>query len=196
LVAHAVTSIELSPEERLNVERLGLGLLSPLPGFLGAAQAREAHLQDGTPWRRPLRLLVERARIGAKDALQPGAILRLLVGGRLFAGLRLEAIEDEGTRLGLPGEVWVDQAQLSRPEAAERRAELLRHGRARVLAVQPGQTAPAGFDEVLPIDLPTGDPWLDAVIAQNMGATHVLCEAAAAQEIRESLAIAPVLAWG
>ncbi|MFO0726924.1 MAG: Mov34/MPN/PAD-1 family protein [Myxococcota bacterium] len=197
LIARAAGRLSLLPEERRMVERLGLGLLSPVPGFLARSEPKRGQLPDGTPWLRPLRLLVDRGRIQAERPLEPGAILSLVNDeGAPLAALALEALEDEGALLGLPGALWVDQGQLEGREAAESRAELLRRGRTRVLAVRPGQKAPAGFDEVLEIALPTEDPWLDAVIAQNMGATHVLCEGSGAEEIRASLAIAPVLTWG
>ncbi len=173
------------------VLRLGLGLLSPLSGFVGDAQLGGATLADGTPWRRPVELILD-----PHPALVPGARVTLLSGGQAIAVLALSGVHPTADRVALAGELWVRDEALDRPEAAERRADLLRRGAVRVLAVAADAPVPAGFDAVLSIDLPTGDPWIDAVMAQNMGATHILTTPSAAEEIRHSLAIEPVLALG
>lgn len=191
LRARAAVELPLAPEGVSAVLRLGLGLLSPLPGFVGAAALPGGTLADGTPWRRPVELA-----LSPHPSLRPGAWVTLLAQGLPIAVLALEAVRPAGAEVWVAGELWVHQEALDRPEAAERRADLLRRGAGRVLAVVGEAPLAPGFDAVLSVDLPTGDPWIDAVMAQNMGATHILTSARAAEEIRHSLTIEPLLALG
>lgn len=191
LLAGAAVQLPLGPAGAADVLRLGLGLLSPLPGFVGADELRGGTLADGTPWRRPVELL-----LSPHPLLRPGTQVALLREGQPIAALALGALRPAGPEVAVTGELWVLEEALDRPEAAERRADLLRAGAGRVLAVVGEVPLAPGYDAVLSVDLPTGDPWIDAVMAQNMGATHILTRATAAEEIRQSLAIEPLLALG
>jgi proteasome lid subunit RPN8/RPN11 len=207
--------IRLESEESIrDIRRLELGLLSPLTGFLRTVEARSigqsGRLLSGTPWRTPL--LLELA--AKKSALLPsaGALIGLVdKQNRPLAAMGLTEVVRAGKDVvRLAGPVYVYDGG-EKGDAAETRAELLRRGMRRVLAigrqfqrdVERGVDLSA-FDGVLsafPIPgvecrldfvLAGREPWLDAVIAQNQGATHIWVEdPVLALTIEESLAIEP-----
>jgi proteasome lid subunit RPN8/RPN11 len=196
-----------------DLRRLELGLLSPLSGFARVVEERSieqsGRLLSGTPWRTPVLLEIQ----ARKSAIlpPPGSLVELLdAEGKPSAAIGLSEVVRSGKELvRLAGPVYVYESKGIR-DAAEVRAELLRRGMRRVLAIgrQFEERVKSGadmseFDGVLtPFDvaidnrlelpLVDRDPWLDAVIAQNLGATHIWVEdGGLARIIEESLAIAP-----
>ncbi|MCK6546851.1 Mov34/MPN/PAD-1 family protein [Myxococcota bacterium] len=191
--------------------RFELGLFSPLSGFMRSVEVRaieqSGRLLSGTPWRTPVLLELPIEPGAAVPA--PGAFVEL-VGPtgepRAVMGVE-EVLQPAKSTLRLGGPVFVYDSGHGL-DAAESRAELLRRGAKRVLAASPA-LAPrlrakdvADFDGVLtprPIEgvatwvellLSGRDPWLDAVMAQNQGATHVWVEdAAIARQIDDTLSI-------
>jgi [CysO sulfur-carrier protein]-S-L-cysteine hydrolase len=204
-----------NPESIRDLRRLELGLLSPLSGFLRAVEARSieqsGRLLSGTPWRTPVLLEIS----AKKSAVLPaqGSLVELVdADGRQLAAMGLTEVLRVGKdTVRLAGPVYVYETGPIR-DAAETRADLLRRGMKRVLAIGPEfqvKLAAAAidlseFDGVLsafPIErlenvyelpLVGRDPWLDAVMAQNMGATHLWVEdPLLIRTIEESLAIEP-----
>jgi len=197
----AERKIPLDPRQLATLERLAGGLLSPLTGFLRGAELESirAHgrLLSGTPWRAEVELVVKAAPIA------DGAIVELVDGagvGRAVMGVGDR--EERGTRMRLGGPVYVYPPVAV--DAAERRAEILRRGWSRVLAIPRGLEDPGRPDEfdgflvaepMGPRELP-GPPeaegWLVAAMAQNLGATDILVDdPSLASRIAESLAIRP-----
>lgn len=201
------------PETVRDIRRLELGLLSPLTGFLRAVEVRaieqSGRLLSGTPWRAPVVLEIPARRSAPLPAA--GALIELIdPEGLPIAAMGLTEVArtaKDATRLA--GPVFVYPSEGLR-DAAEVRAEILRKGMRKVLAIGPSVLPPAmppdlsEFDGILtagwrPASLPCldltlagRDPWLDAVMAQNQGATHVWTEdAALARTIADSLSIAP-----
>jgi hypothetical protein len=146
-----------------------------------------------------------------KTAVLPaiGALVELIdPEGRPRAAMGLTEVfrvDKDNVRLAGPVYVFASQETMT---AADLRAELLRRQAKRVIAVRPDIEARASgvdlseFDAVLraspkserelPLLLSGRDPWLDAVMAQNQGATHIWVEdAAMSRAIGETLAIAP-----
>lgn len=191
--------------------RFELGLYSPLTGFMRSVEVRaieqSGRLLSGTPWRTPVLLELPLDR-GASVPV-PGAFVELVGpdgASRAVLGVE-EVLQPSKSSVRLGGPVFVyDSGQGL--DAAESRAELLRRGAERVLAVGPALAAKlrakdvADFDGLLtahPLEgakawgellLSGRDPWLDAVMAQNQGATHVWVEdAAVARQIEDTLSI-------
>jgi proteasome lid subunit RPN8/RPN11 len=200
-----------SPVALQDLRRFELGLLSPLTGFSRTVEVRaieqSGRLLSGTPWRTPVTLDI----IAKKSVVLPvsGALIELIdPDGRARAAMGLTEIarlDKETVRLAGPVYVYGGEDGTT---AADLRADLLRRQAKRVLAVCPAQEAESGaipiesFDVVLraspqnenelPFLLAGRDPWLDAVLAQNQGATHIWTEnAALARAIEETLAIVP-----
>jgi proteasome lid subunit RPN8/RPN11 len=200
----------------LAVQRLGLGLLSPLTGFLRAGELASigatGRLLSGADWRSPLTL-----RVPSKQAqgLAIGALVELVdPEDRSLAVMGVSEVHAErGGHVQLGGPVYVYAEVLPRPDAVEIRAELLRRGARRVLAA-PGVSldglAGAELDDFDVVLAPPGGAglapgrvlevpllegvggWQLAAMAQNAGATHVwLPDASEARTVRDTLAIVP-----
>ncbi|MBI2375959.1 MAG: Mov34/MPN/PAD-1 family protein [Deltaproteobacteria bacterium] len=201
-------AVRLSEKDAELVELLGRGLLSPIHGFLRAAEVAavdsQGHLLDGTPWRAPLVLTV-----GDVRGLENGDVVGLDFKGAVIGWLAVQEAR-EGC---LAGPVFVrPERERARPDAADLRADIIRRGCARVLALPErwferrsgvdlssfdtllASEIPDGFSPArwLPLPKSTGSVWLDAVVAQNAGATHIWLEdPIAALSVRESLRIVP-----
>jgi proteasome lid subunit RPN8/RPN11 len=208
--------VRIDHEESIrDLRRLELGLLSPLSGFSRSVESRaieqSGRLLSGTPWRTPVLL-----EISAKKStvLPPqGALVELVdpLNQPLATMGLTEVLRVGKDSVRLAGPVYVYESEGIR-DAAETRAELLRRGMRRILAVGPvfadrlrsADLDLTGFDgiltvpplpardDVLELLFPGRDPWLDAVMAQNQGATHIWVEdAVLARTIEDTLAIAP-----
>jgi [CysO sulfur-carrier protein]-S-L-cysteine hydrolase len=208
--------IRIDAEDTIrDIRRFELGLYSPLDGFLRPVEVRSieqgGRLLSGTPWRTPVTLDLS----AKKTSVQPaaGSIVELLnASGVALAAMGVSEVARVGKDLmRLGGPIFVFDSGAGR-DAPETRAELLRLGARSVLAVGANLIDRARsldlseFDVVLsetPLSnaraslglLGAGrDGWLDALMAQNQGATHVLVEdPALARAIEDTLAIAPWL---
>lgn len=163
------------------------GGYSPLEGYLRKAELRSISQRGrtiaGVPWRDPVQLQVPKGHF--PKHVHAGGILGLTdAHGEPRGVVAVTEVAPGKERVGVAGPVYV----FSSPgllSAADTRAELLRRGAQRVVALLgPGPYPPVGeFDAVLAIDpggvpgaLPLPDastPWRRAVIAQNFGATHL-----------------------
>lgn len=202
-----------SPVTLQHLSCFARGLYSPLPGFLRAVELRaieqSGRLLSGTPWRSAVTLDLPAKRSASFPPL--GELVELVDGaGVPLAALGLQEVtRPEKDRARLAGPVFV-YARGSKGDAAEVRAELLRRGMTRVLAIGARFQARAraadlsGFDGVLAaepvpgavatieVSFPGEDRWLEAVAAQNLGATHVWVEdPAVARAIEETLEVIP-----
>lgn len=194
-----------------DLSRLELGLLSPLVGFMRTVEVRSiemsGRLLSGTPWRAPVTLEIP----AKKTAVLPptGALIELVDHrGHALASMGLAEVfrlDKDSVRLAGPVYAFSGEHAMTAPDL---RAELLRRQAKRVLAIPASQPAPPSgidlseFDVVLtaspgderelPLLLSGRDPWLDAVMAQNQGATHIwVADAALGRAIGETLAIVP-----
>jgi hypothetical protein len=194
-----------------DLARLELGLYSPLTGFMRTVEIRSidmsGRLLSGTPWRTPVTLEIPAKKTTVLPAI--GSLIELVDhAGHPRAAMGLtEVFRVDKDHVRFAGPVYVftgDHAMT----AADLRAELLRRQAKRVLAIRPEQEERAAgidlstFDVVLrasprderdlPLLLAGRDPWLDAVMAQNQGATHIWVEdPALLRAIGETLAITP-----
>lgn len=194
-----------------DLARLELGLYSPLTGFMRSIEARSVEMSgrlfSGTPWRTPVTLSIP----AKKTAVLPqiGSLIELVDHqGQPRASMGLtEVFRVDNHHVRLAGPIY-GFAGPHTVTAADVRAELLRRQAKRVLAIRPEDEARVSgidlseFDVVLrpsprgdsdvPLLLSGRDPWLDAAMAQNLGATHIWVEdAAIVRAIGETLAIAP-----
>lgn len=194
-----------------DLRRFELGLLSPLTGFSRTVEVRaieqSGRLLSGTPWRTPVTLDIT----AKKSAVLPaaGALVELVdPDGRARGAMGLtEVVRLDKETVRLAGPVYVFSGD-DGMTAADLRADLLRRQAKRVLAIGPTHDSKPrtasldAFDVVLrgspqnenelPFLLAGRDPWLDAVLAQNQGATHIWTEdAALVRAIEETLAIVP-----
>lgn len=180
--------LTLDPKDLATVFALGLGGYSPLEGFARPAEIRAIALRGrtiaGVPWREPLVLEVPRAHL--PRPLQPGALLRLLDAAGLPVGvLAVSEVTPKKERVALAGPVYVAEAAVASAPTAMAIRRRLQESRAHsVLAVLgPGGPPPGDFDARLSPDptwapgawpIPSAPtPWLQGVIAQNYGATHL-----------------------
>lgn len=201
-----------------DVARFEFGLYSPLAGFLRSVEARAVlqtgHLFSGVPWRVPVTLDVARCM-----PIESGSIVELVdARGTAHAAVGIDGLELQASgQTRVSGPVYAYESGAFR-DAAESRAELLRLGAKRVLAVtsahagglrganlqefdailaggtstRPASAAIADHRIVLPFPMEGRDPWLDAVMAQNLGATHVwVLDPTLARTIADTLAITP-----
>jgi hypothetical protein len=211
-------SVALDVAQLKDVLRLGRGYLSPLSGFMRAAEVASVEAQGrllfGAPWRVPIQLIVNTPSM----PLEAGLVVELAApSGVPVAALGLsevEAVSAEKVRLAGPVFAYPEDSALrDGPDAADLRAEILRRGLTQVLAIPPGlrleaiEAAPLiRFEGLLtsgplparlePRRLPFGlagrDGWCNAAMAQNLGATHHWVEdAQLAATLRETLLIAP-----
>lgn len=214
-ISHSTDKVQIridSDETIRDLARLSLGLLSPLEGFLRTVEVRSieqsGRLLSGTPWRTPVTLEISAKKTSVLP--NPGALIELVDrDGRPIAAMGLQEVArvaKDSVRLAGPVFVYDDG---SKRDAAEMRAELLRRGMKRVLAVGPavfgraskvdlgefdGVLAPGPVGDKPALELVLGgrDPWIDAVMAQNQGATHIwIEEGSVARAIEETLGIAP-----
>jgi proteasome lid subunit RPN8/RPN11 len=203
--------IRLSEDDQAkDIACLEAGLFSPLTGFLRSADVFsidfKGRLQSGTPWRTPLRLELPKRSV---PTVPGGAVVELeTVEGRPIALMAVVSLEVVKETVFLGGPVYV-YPRYAAVDAAESRAELVRAQAAKVLAIPPG--TPVGGLDLAPYDaiLCAGEiagrrtlplvpshrgPWLQAVIAQNQGATHIVtADPSLAHHIRETLEIEPVV---
>jgi [CysO sulfur-carrier protein]-S-L-cysteine hydrolase len=194
-----------------DLARLELGLYSPLNGFMRNIEVRSVEMSgrlfSGTPWRAPVTLNIPAKKTAVLPAV--GSLIELVDHvGRPRAAMGLtEVFRSDKDNVQLAGPVYVFGGEQA-VTAADVRAELLRRQAKRVLAVRPGTEERVSgidlseFDAVLrgsprderdlPLLLSGRDPWLDAAMAQNQGATHIwVDDPATARAISETLAIAP-----
>jgi proteasome lid subunit RPN8/RPN11 len=183
LLAGCADRATIDPAAGIEIRRLALGYWSPLPGFMTAADAQAAVegrlIVAGVPWREPLVLEVDRRPSGRWVALCGP-------DGAPVAAIELTEVTAAGERFRLAGPVYAFETG-GEPTAADVRAELVRRGWTRVLAMADAgglDQAPPGVDGVLaaraarwvgPLVLPSlaGRGWAQAVMAQNAGATEV-----------------------
>ena len=192
--------LTIDDRARAWVSAFGAGLCSPLSGFMTAVEieaSKAGTLQMGAlSWRSAVTLEVD----AVPDDLTPGTAVELVAsGGEGVAVMDVTEVRP-GDRVGLAGSIYV-YPEAVRGDAAERRAELLRRGARRILAVSSNvdDAAFPGFDVVLwtgPQDgLPDEirDEWLFAAMAQSAGATHVVVrDPKMVEVVRATLAIEPV----
>lgn len=187
---------------RTELCRFALGLWSPLPGFQPPGPPRA---EGGILWQRPVVLELE-------PGVEPppaGTLVELMWGARPAAALWSERSGIDAGVSWLSGPVFVYPADHGGASAADTRAELLRRNLLRVLAL-PGPWdetrhgryrdrfdgflvggAPPAEGMFLPFPHPTGNGWADAVIAQNLGATHLWAgDEVSAAQIPSDLGIA------
>lgn len=219
LMARRVTSAEkerllqLAEKGQIRIDReesirdlrcFELGLYSPLAGFLRSVETRSieqsGRLLSGTPWRSPV--VLEIAVKKSVPLLATGSLVELVDrdGAPLAAMGLVEVARGVKDAVRLAGPVYVFDSGAG-PDAADSRAELLRRGAKSVLAVRPTSTATDAealeavkgiFDQIIHPPFGGRDLWLDAVIAQNLGATHIWIEDAGfARVIQDTLAIVP-----
>lgn len=206
------TQIRVDRDEALrDLDRLAFGLLSPVSGFMRSVELRSleqsGRLLSGTQWRTPVTLEIT----AKKGTVLPsnGALVELVgPGGESRAAMGLtEVLRLDKETVRLAGPVYVYDSKRA-GHAHDTRAELLRRGAKRVLAIstEAKRRIEAGaldrFDVILTPE-PSGpreleqvlsnrDPWLDAAMAQNQGATHIFTEDLVLQRaIADSLAIEP-----
>jgi proteasome lid subunit RPN8/RPN11 len=206
-------SIRLDAAQADEVQAFARGLLSPLTGYLRAAEARSVELlgrlPSGTPWRAPVELWVPGAALDAP--LFGGEVARLVGPGGASLGLMAvaEARPGEGDGCSLAGPLFVDPEVCTDPDAAELRASLVRRGARRVLAVPPElaghlpdvdlgafdvvlTTAPVAEVRTERLWWTSRSPWLGAAMAQNQGATHLwVTEPGLRRAIEGSLELEP-----
>ncbi|MEE8558740.1 MAG: sulfate adenylyltransferase, partial [Myxococcota bacterium] len=77
--ASGLTPLPLDPREVTDLELLAIGGLTPLHGFMGAAECKsvvdEMHLPDGTPWPIPVTISVD---TGFADTISDGQEVALV----------------------------------------------------------------------------------------------------------------------
>lgn len=196
----------------LDLSFLERGLFSPLTGFMRSADVFsvdvKGRLQGGTPWRAPLRLELPKKTV---PPLSGGSIVELISpGGAAVALMVVVSMETTRDRCFLGGPVYVYPSGAG-PDAAETRAELVRAQAETVLAVPKKRLTAAkkmelgAYDVLLAAETLGGPPvlplaechrgdWMQAVVAQNQGATHVLvADQSMAKQIEDTLAIEPVV---
>jgi [CysO sulfur-carrier protein]-S-L-cysteine hydrolase len=186
----AIVEAKVTIDERAigDLIAFGLGLYSPIEGFFREAEIRSLEMRgrliSGEVWRDPVTLIIPKAQFPKNVAA--GAVIELVAkDGAAIGALALVEARPLKDRVGLAGPVYV----YPRPhgtDAAESRAQLLRIGATKVLAV----AGPLdgldldGFDAFLSATPLPGrtvfpwishdrSPWLTAVMAQNQGATHL-----------------------
>lgn len=202
--AMAEHRVAIAEARVVDIDRFGRGLLSPLTGFLrsGELNAIEANgrLLSGTDWRVPIALDVAKSAV----AFESGALIELVTpGGDAVAALGVSVLAPlTGGRVRLGGPLYVYPTDGL--DAAQVRAELLRRGWRRIVAIPKcAASMPldrSAFDGVLdanshpPLLLEVGDGgWLDAAMAQNQGATHIVIpDPAVRRVVTETLAITAV----
>lgn len=200
--------VPIDAEAAEHVRRLGLGLYSPLTGFMRSADIfsveHRGRIQSGAQWREPISLEVAARSI--ERELPPGALVELVApeGTPLCLMPIVERRPQKKDKIVLGGPVYVYST--GEPDAGDVRTELLSRGARRVLAVTlealpRARGADLGdFDALIapePIGafslrMPAapGAGWLAAAMAQNLGATHVWVEdASTARAIGDSLEI-------
>lgn len=182
-----------------DVALFSAGLYSPLAGFMRGAEIESVtarrRLLSGTPWPEPVFL----ATSGVPKTVAPGDWLELETGAGRPAVLAVQAVEPgDGGAVRLAGDVYAELGEV--PAAADLRADWARRGATRVLARPhlaevPDPSGHVAYARPLPT---AGRGWLlDALIAQNAGATHYLAaderqvEALAAS----GLCLVPVTSW-
>ncbi|MBI4818245.1 MAG: Mov34/MPN/PAD-1 family protein [Deltaproteobacteria bacterium] len=200
-------AVRISDTDAVILRLLGAGLLSPLSGFLRSAEIAtvesQGRLLGGTPWRVPVVL-----DVGDVEGLESGDVVTLEHKGSPMGWL---AVKEAAGGI-LAGPVFVKADGQAVRSAVDLRAEILRRGFERVLALPEhwfesrsaadlssfdglyAAEVPANCDPSRWLRLPpsSGSEWLDAVVAQNAGATHVWVDNPAdARAVRESLRIAP-----
>lgn len=190
------------------------GLFSPLTGFMRSADVfaveLKGRLQGGTPWRTALRLALPRRTV---PPLLGGSIVELTAPkGEPIALMVVVSMETSRDKCFLGGPVYVYPSGAT-PDAAETRAELVRIQANKVLAIpqeKRGQAEKMDLDEydaLLAVE-PTGSVgsrptfplvpshrggWMQAVVAQNQGATHILADdQSVVKQIEDTLEIVPV----
>ncbi len=90
--ASGLTPLPLDPREVTDLELLAIGGLTPLRGFMGAAECKsvvdEMHLPDGTPWPIPVTISVD---TGFADTISDGQEVALVDStGSILGTLRVE----------------------------------------------------------------------------------------------------------
>jgi proteasome lid subunit RPN8/RPN11 len=209
--------VAIGAAEARDLARLGAGLLSPLAGFMRSAEIGSVEAQGrllvGTPWRVPISLLVRAPAF----AVEPGTVIELAdEADRALGAVGVSEVEGRPAgrlRVAGPAFAYPDASSAEGiVDAPDTRAELLRRGMRRVLAIPPivrpeaiVRAKLAGFDGLLTPEpsshdrarwirfpLAGRDGWTDAVMAQNLGATHIwIDDSDLAASIRETLAIIP-----
>lgn len=199
-------------EQRQDFDRLARGYYSPLPGYLREAELRSmrarGRLPEGTPWRYPV--VLEVLKRDAQD-LEASQVVELVDPDGLGLGLLAitERRKAEDGKIALAGPVYAYPSLVGQ-DALQVRATLLQKQAKRVLAVPPRLEPVAAradlseFDVVLAAGELTGaldllgsvagaTGWIQAAMAQNLGATHICLpgDASLRRAIRDSLEIEP-----
>lgn len=180
--------VALEPEALAELLVFGAGGFSPLQGYLRKADLRSISQRGrtiaGVPWREPILLQVPKPHF--PKHVHAGGLLGLTDAEGTPVGLvAVTEVTPGKERVGVAGPVYVfSGAGHDQLSATDTRAELLRRGAQRVVALLGPGPYPEldAFDQRLAIDpawspgalaLPNAPtPWLRAVIAQNFGATH------------------------
>lgn len=195
-----------------DLDRLARGFYSPVTGFQRELDLRSlravGRLPHGPAWRHPVVLEVSAA--DAAEA-QRDAIIELChpAGHGLAAMAINERRELPGGQVALAGPVFAYPVADGQ-DAAQIRAALLKRGARRVLAVPPHLAPMAARADLSEFDLVVGTGpltgalgvfgrlggghgWIQAAMAQNLGATHICLpeDASLRRVVRDTLQIQP-----
>jgi hypothetical protein len=152
ITAAIVGAVDISEADHVELRRLALGLWSPARGFDdGAAVSPRAE--------------------SPRPALPEGAVVELRRGGVAVGALRL----DGSARLAGEAVAYERALDPTDLDAADVRAELVRRGARRVVASFGAGGALALVADDVPVAVPavarSDDPAVQAIMAQNLGAT-------------------------
>jgi [CysO sulfur-carrier protein]-S-L-cysteine hydrolase len=194
VVEAGALSLKVDAQTKVHLSRFGRGLYSPLEGFLRVQDVRsvvnKGRLLSGRSWRTPITLSVSPSQAQGIDSAS--FLVLKDMDATPLAVLAVDERTEQGGHVFLSGPVFVMPNRDASLSALDHRAEWVRRGAQKIVAVPKLLLASAWSDALDTFDIvltelgcpetsgtvervleSSDDFWLFAAMAQNMGATHL-----------------------